>query len=279
MREIIAVPYSIDEPTNSSMVMENIIRDYPIKQNLFDSSMEKNWTDVYVEESDFDSKKKDIFKKCNEFSRIYSERIVIGGDHSLTYPFLKDDDIEQLILIDHHTDGAIYSERINIHHSENVNCGSWGYWLARDRPDIKYMILSHPSKRNPKYIPLFTKDPLDKVLYLSDFCPGWKITEIPTYSNFGVDYESVSLEDLVRELDSVVEDKPTAVSVCADSSKVFKSKYESDPQIIEIDGLIDLMKYINDKTDLNHIDLMEINLENNESVEAGKKFINSMKRF
>jgi hypothetical protein len=88
----------------------------------------------------------------------------------------------------------------------------------------------------------------------------------------------IELKHLKDELERNLKDKRTALSICADSCEAFKPRYNEGSRLFELDGLIEDIKVVDEMTDMVHVDLMEISLEDEGSVAAGKKVLDTVMR-
>jgi arginase family enzyme len=247
MRKIIAVPYIIKDNTGVRDFVEEI-KPYPVRETIYDSKYD--WVDVEANGSNFTELKKDIFEKCAQLSKEFPRRFVIGGDHSITYPFLIEDDVKQLVVFDHHSDGV--HPRIGLENTE-LNCGTWAYWLTKHRPDIRYIGLFYPCGNQVDFH--IREAGMTRKMALL-------LNPMPRY---------IEKYHIKEELKSALKDKKTAFSICADCCDVFKSRFETTSDLVDLDELIETIKVVNDRTDLAHIDLMEANLIDADSIKAVKK--------
>lgn len=258
MRQIVSIPYK-QAPRLS-------FAHYPAKEKLCTPDFESHWTEISSDDDGFEQMRGYLFKKymldqmkgrlfdnCKKVSKKFPRRFAISGDHGFTYPLLADDDIEQLVVLDQHEDGVLQRQGMQFTDPDN---GTWAYWLTKARPDIRYVGMFNPC--SPQAM-LHTREraagiiPVAKTKY-------------------------VSLKRLKDELESVLKDKRTALSICADCCDAFKSKYICSDNMFTPDELIETINMINDRTDLAHVDLMEISLEDKEAISAGKKVLDTVMR-
>lgn len=249
MRKIIAVPYIIKDNTGVRDLVEEI-KPYPVREAIYDPKYSEDWFDIEASGNSFAELKEDIFNKCTQTSKNFPRRFAIGGDHSFTYPFLIKDNVKQLVVFDHHSDGV--HPRIGLENT-GMNCGTWAYWLTKHRPDIRYVGLFYPCGNQVDFH-IREADMTRKMALL--------LNPMPKY---------IEKYHIKEELKSALKDKKTALSICADCCQDFKSKFEVSSNMFTSDELIDAIKMVNDKTNLSHVDLMEARMTDQESINAVKK--------
>lgn len=251
MRRIVSIPYEIADRTGFNVIVDQRFH-YPVKETLYSPELKGIWTDVIGEGSEFYPLRRDIFEKCKSASRDNPQRLAIGSDHSLTFGLLVEDDIEQILVLDRHSDGAVHDD---LDYSvSDLNCGTWGNLLIKKRPDVKYIVACHPWEEAL----MFVKDSNVQ----------------PKYAH----KSHVPLKDIPKAIGNVLEDKKTALSFCADCTPVFKSKFRNYPKLLTLEQVVEIIKLVNDRTDLKHVDLMEISLTDEESIKAGKSIIETVLR-
>jgi arginase family enzyme len=257
MRQIISIPYKKAPRLG--------LEPYPIKGRLFSPDLEGRWTDVVADDVRipgylvWDLKKASnesperlsygyVFGECKNASKKFPKRLALSGDHGFTYPLLAEDDIEQLVVLDRHEDGVLSRQGMQV---TGLNNGTWAYWLTKKKPSMRYVGLLDPCY--PQAI-LHIRDRAARAI------PVAKTSYVP-------------LNRLKESLEPHLKDKRTALSICADCCDTFKSKYNGAESMFTPDELAGVIKMINDKTDLTHIDLMEMSLDDEGSVRAGKKVL------
>jgi hypothetical protein len=240
MRQILAVPYQTRSTGSFDFV------GYPIGEKLGMECQHVTGNPAGIE-----SFRGELFDKCKGASWQYKKRLAVAGDHLFAYPFLIDDDIEQLVVIDKHNDGACDRKA-----DARLHCGSWAFHLTQRRPDLRYVGIL--GSREEDLLILQTREQ-----YLPIVRPSSRKR-----------YLEPSIGSIKKALDKSLKDRKTALSICADCCRSFESRWKDmDGGFMTPKYLQDVIRLVGDKTELSHIDLMEISLDDEGSIAAGKRVI------
>jgi hypothetical protein len=254
MRQVLAIPYKmhLNECLNRSVPK---IFHYPVREKLYTPELKGIWTDVKGEADNFCELKMQVHERCRAASKQNPRRFAIGSDHSLTYSLLVEDDVEQVVVMDRHSDGAVYYNCEHVVYSNrDLNCGTWGNLLIKYRPDIRYILFCQPFE--------------EALLFVKESGAGTKESR----SSF------VPKKDIPQKLGDVLENRKTALSFCADCSPVFRSRYQDYPKLLELQQIPEIIKTVSERTELKHIDLMEISLRHEQSVKAARSVMEAALR-
>ena len=144
-----------------------------------------------------------------------------------------------------------------------LQCGNWGNFLRRDRPDLDYLFISYDTDEASLHK---INDKKTSETNIEILKPVHNVYE-PAYN--------VKFPSLLDALDSNLGHGKTGLSICADSSGPFCSYYFTSSFITpnQISKLID---FLEKRTDLRYIDIMEANLFEDEAVRATKSILKNL---